>query len=61
MRNCVEGFGEVENYHIYLGTNVKLPKEVLDCCNQLRLTGVSRSEAMLEFCSFPDGRAYAYR
>ena len=47
MRDCIEGIGEAEFYHIYLGTNVVLVKEVMNCCNQLRFIGISRSEAMI--------------
>ena len=47
IRDCIKGLGEVEYYHIYLGTNVVLPKKVVDYCDNLRLTRVSRSEAMI--------------
>ena len=47
MRNRVEGFTEVQYYHVCLLPSIVGLEEVMQCDYQLRLTGVAGSEAVI--------------
>ena len=52
MRYRVEGFTEVQYYHVCLLPSIVGLEEVMQCGYQLRLTGVAGSEAVISVCQY---------
>ena len=52
MRYRVEGFTEVQYYHVCLLPSIVRLEEVMQCGYQLRLTGVAGSEAVISVCQY---------
>ena len=50
--HCVKGFTEVQYYHIGLLSGVIGLEEIMHCGDQLRLTGVTGSEAVISVCQY---------
>ena len=52
MRYRVEGFTEVQYYHVCLLPGIVGLEEIMQCSYQLRLTGVDGSEAVISVCQY---------
>ena len=48
MRDFIKGIGEVKYNHVDLLSAIKLPKEVMGGRNELGLTGIAQSKAMVD-------------
>ena len=50
MRNCIEGFAEVQDSHVDLFVLVERREYILSCSKKLSFSGIAGAEAVVEIC-----------